>query len=129
MQANQKLIASDGKEIFLFPCDAMYLTPARVPPEHDVLALDFLPRDTNGNKITGMKCYAPFSGTIVYTGADHNFQLYKNARLDCNEFLLQGQYMNVQLIHASFLVHLECVLHHHFLKLNYGLLQCIRLYH
>ena len=75
MQANQKLIASDGKEIFLFPCDAMYLTPARVPPEHDVLALDFLPRDTNGNKITGMKCYAPFSGTIVYTGADHNLIL------------------------------------------------------
>lgn len=75
MQANQKLIASDGKEIFLFPCDAMYLTPARIPPEHDVLALDFLPRDTNGNKITGMKCYAPFSGTIVYTGADHNLIL------------------------------------------------------
>ena len=75
MKANQKLIASDGKEIFLFPCDAMYLTPARVPPEHDVLALDFLPRDTNGNKITGMKCYAPFSGTIVYTGADHNLIL------------------------------------------------------
>jgi len=75
MQANQKLIASDGKEIFLFPCDAMYLTPARIPPEHDVLALDFLPRDANGNKITGMKCYAPFSGTIVYTGADHNLIL------------------------------------------------------
>lgn len=75
MQANQKLVASDGKEIFLFPCEAMYLTPARVPPEHDVLALDFLPYDTSGNRIVGMKCYAPFSGTIVETGNDHNLIL------------------------------------------------------
>ena len=94
MQANQKLIASDGKEIFLFPCDAMYLTPARVPPEHDVLALDFLPRDTKGNKITGMKCYAPFSGTIVYTGADHNLILES----DLNTSGILASFLNLQLI-------------------------------
>lgn len=72
MLANQKMIASDGYEVALFPCEAMYLTPARPIPEHDVLALDFLPRNISGQVITAMPCYAPFSGTIVYTGNDHN---------------------------------------------------------
>ena len=72
MLANQTLRASDGYEVFLFPCEAMYLSPARDPDEHDVLALDFLPYSANGNPIVGMPCYAPFSGTIVYTGNDHN---------------------------------------------------------
>lgn len=72
MRANQRLIASDGKEVALFPCEAMYLTESRVPPEHDVLALDFLPRNTSGERISPMNVYAPFSGTIVYTGNDHN---------------------------------------------------------
>lgn len=75
MRPNQKLVASDGKEVALFPCEALYLTEARDPDEHDVLALDFLPRNTAGQRITAMPCYAPFSGTIVYTGADHNLIL------------------------------------------------------
>ena len=75
MRANQRLIAQDGYEVALFPCEALYLSPARDPDEHDVLALDFLPYDTAGNRITGMYCYAPFSGTIVYTGNDHNLIL------------------------------------------------------
>ena len=72
MLAGQRKVASDGYEVALFPCEAMYLTPARDPDEHDVLALDFLPRDTSGNPISPMNVYAPFSGTIVYTGNDHN---------------------------------------------------------
>ena len=72
MIAGQKLKASDGYEVALFPCEALYLTPARDPDEHDVLALDFLPRTVAGQTITGMKCYAPFTGKIVYTGNDHN---------------------------------------------------------
>lgn len=72
MLAGEKKRASDGYEVALFPCEAMYITPARDPDEHDVLALDFLPRDTSGNKISPMNVYAPFSGTIVYTGNDHN---------------------------------------------------------
>lgn len=75
MRAGQKLKASDGYEVALFPCEALYLSEARDPDEHDVLALDFLPRNTNGNVIVGMPCYAPFSGTIVYTGNDHNLIL------------------------------------------------------
>lgn len=72
MLAGQKKIAPDGYEVALFPCEAMYLTEARNPPEHDVLALDFLPRNTEGARISPMNVYAPFSGSIVYTGADHN---------------------------------------------------------
>lgn len=72
MIANQKLKASDGYEVCLFPCETLYLTEARDPDEHDVLALDFLPYNITGVRITAMPCYAPFSGTIVYTGADHN---------------------------------------------------------
>ena len=75
MTPNQKLVASDGYEVALFPCEALYLTPARDPDEHDVLALDFLPYNISGQRITAMPCYAPFSGTIVYTGADHNLIL------------------------------------------------------
>ena len=72
MRAGQTLVASDGYEVCLFPCEALYLSEARDPDEHDVLALDFLPRNIAGQVITAMPCYAPFSGTIVYTGNDHN---------------------------------------------------------
>ena len=72
MTPNQKMVAQDGYEVFLFPCEALYLSPARDPDEHDVLALDFLPFNISGERITAMPCYAPFSGTIVYTGNDHN---------------------------------------------------------
>lgn len=72
MKPNQKLKDNNGYEIALFPTEAMYLTTARPEPEHDVLGLDFLPRNTSGQVITGMRCYAPFSGILVYTGNDHN---------------------------------------------------------
>lgn len=72
MRAGERIVASDGYEIALFPCEALYLSEARDPDEHDVLALDFLPRNTAGQAITAMPCYAPFSGTLVYTGNDHN---------------------------------------------------------
>lgn len=72
MTPNQKMVAQDGYEVFLFPCEALYLSPARDPDEHDVLALDFLPFNISGERITAMPCYAPFSGTLVYTGNDHN---------------------------------------------------------
>lgn len=75
MLANQKKIATDGYEVALFPCETLYLTPVRDPDEHDVLALDFLPFNIAGQRITAMPCYAPFSGTIVYTGNDHNLIL------------------------------------------------------
>lgn len=98
MRANQKLVAIDGYEVALFPCEAMYLTPARDPDEHDVLALDFLPYDTNGNRITGMNCYAPFTGKIVYTGNDHNCILESDNLVHAPDGTLK--YMRVLVAHS-----------------------------
>ena len=98
MRAGQKLKASDGYEVALFPCEALYLTPARDPDEHDVLALDFLPYDTSGNRITAMKCYAPFSGKIVYTGNDHNLILESDDLVYAPDGTLK--YMRVLVAHS-----------------------------
>ena len=98
MRARQTLVASDGYEVALFPCEALYLTEARNPDEHDVLALDFLPRNTSGQAITGMKCYAPFSGKIVYTGNDHNCILESNNKVHAPDGSLK--YMRVLVAHS-----------------------------
>ena len=89
MIAGQKLKAPDGYEVALFPCEALYLTEAHDPDEHDVLALDFLPRNTSGAVITAMPCYAPFSGTLVYTGNDHNCILESDNKVHMPDGSLQ----------------------------------------
>jgi murein DD-endopeptidase MepM/ murein hydrolase activator NlpD len=50
-------------------------------PEHDVYALDFLPVTSTGVPMTHMPVYAPFTGTIVYTGNDHNCILQSNNKV------------------------------------------------
>ena len=50
MKPLQKLVANDGYEVCLFPCETLYLSEARDPDEHDVLALDFLPYNLSGQK-------------------------------------------------------------------------------
>lgn len=79
MRANQQLVASDGYEVCLFPCECMALNENR--PEHDVYALDFLPVTAQGVPTTKMPVYAPFTGTIVYTGNDHNCILQSNNKV------------------------------------------------
>ena len=98
MRPNQKLVARDGYEVFLFPCEAMYLTTARDPDEHDVLALDFLPFNISGQRITAMPCYAPFSGTIVYTGNDHNLILESDDKVHMPDGSLE--YGRVMVAHS-----------------------------
>lgn len=98
MVAGEKLVAPDGYEVALFPCATLYLSEARDPDEHDVLALDFLPRNTSGQAITGMKCYAPFSGKIVYTGNDHNCILESNDKVHAPDGSLK--YMRVLVAHS-----------------------------
>lgn len=99
MRAGETLVAPDGYEVALFPCEALYLSPARDPDEHDVLALDFLPRSANDQTITGMKCYAPFSGKIVYTGNDHNCILESNDKVHAPDGTLK--YMRVLVAHSE----------------------------
>lgn len=79
MRANQQLVASDGYEVCLFPCECMFLNENR--PEHDVYALDFLPVNSQGAPTTKMPVYASFTGTIVYTGNDHNCILQSNNKV------------------------------------------------
>ena len=99
MVAGEKLVAPDGYEVALFPCDTLYLSPAREPDEHDVLALDFLPRNTSGQTITAMKCYAPFTGKIVYTGNDHNCILQSDDKVHAPDGTLK--YMRVLVAHSE----------------------------
>lgn len=98
MRAGERIVASDGYEVALFPCEALYLSEARDPDEHDVLALDFLPRNTSGQAITGMSCYAPFSGTLVYTGNDHNCILESDDRVHLPDGTLK--YARVLVAHS-----------------------------
>lgn len=99
MRAGQRLVAPDGYEVALFPCETLYLTEARDPDEHSVLALDFLPRNTSGAQITAMPCYAPFSGTIVYTGNDHNAILESDDKVHAPNGELK--YMRVLVAHSE----------------------------
>lgn len=99
MRANETLRGSNGFEVALFPCEAMYISPARDPDyEHSVYALDFLPRDTEGNTISAMKCYAPFTGQIKYTGADHNCILESDNPVNTPSGL---KYMRVLVAHSE----------------------------
>lgn len=99
MRAFERLIAPDGYEVALFPCEALYLTEARDPDEHSVYALDFLPRNALGQSITAMPCYAPFSGKIVYTGSDHNCILESDDLVHAPNGTLK--YMRVLVAHSE----------------------------
>ena len=96
MLANEQKIASDGYEVCLFPAECMYLNVER--GEHDVLALDFRPVNAEGVRITHMPVYAPFTGTIVYTGNDHNCILQSNRKVHTPSGL---KYVRVLVAHSD----------------------------
>lgn len=94
MRANEQKVAADGYEVCLFPAECMYLTQG----EHDVLALDFRPVNAQGVRITHMPVYAPFTGTIVYTGNDHNCILQSNNKVHTPSGL---KYVRVLVAHSD----------------------------
>ena len=96
MQAGERKVASDGYEVCLFPCECMFLNVNR--PEHDVYALDFLPVNAQGVAMTHMPVYAPFTGTIVYTGNDHNCILQSNNKVHTPSGL---KYVRVLVAHSD----------------------------
>lgn len=96
MRANEQKIAADGYEVCLFPAECMYLNVER--GEHDVYALDFRPVNAQGVRITHMPCYAPFTGTIVYTGNDHNCILQSNNKVHTPSGL---KYVRVLVAHSD----------------------------
>lgn len=98
MRANEQKIASDGYEVCLFPLEVMYLTASRDPDEHDVLALDFLPRTAQGALTSRVPVYAPFTGTIVFRGNnDHNCILQSNNKVHTPQGL---KYVRVLVAHS-----------------------------
>lgn len=95
MRAGEQKIASDGYEVCLFPCECMFLNVNR--PEHDVYALDFLPVNAQGAPMTRMPVYAPFTGTIIYTGNDHNCIIQSNNKVHTPSGL---KYVRVVVAHS-----------------------------
>jgi hypothetical protein len=67
MRPLQRLLDSLGNEVCLFPMEYLHLSQG----EHSLYALDFLGWNSLG-RVYNCPCYAPFSGTVVYTGNDHN---------------------------------------------------------
>lgn len=67
MTPGQRLYDRDGNEVCLFPLEYLHLSQG----EHQQYAMDFLGWNANG-RVYDCPCYAPFSGSVVYTGNDHN---------------------------------------------------------
>lgn len=71
MKPLQRLFDTNGNEVCLFPLEYLYLSTARDPAEHQLYAMDFWGWNLLG-RVYDCPCYAPFSGSVVYTGNDHN---------------------------------------------------------
>lgn len=78
MQPNQRMLDSQGNEVCLFPLEYLHLSQG----EHQLYAMDFLGWGPNG-RIYDCPCYAPFSGSVVYTGNDHNMIYWSDAPVRC----------------------------------------------
>ena len=76
MQPLQRLWDSNGNEVCLFPLEYMNISN----PEHSLYAIDFLGWNSLG-RVYNCPCYAPFSGSVVYTGNDHNMIYWSTNRV------------------------------------------------
>ena len=74
MIRGQRLFDSQGNEVCLFPLEYMYISNG----PHNLKAIDFLGWNTQG-RVYNCECYAPFSGSVVYTGNDHNMIYWSNS--------------------------------------------------
>lgn len=71
MKPLERLFDDQGNEVCLFPMEYLYLSTARNPAEHQLYAMDFFGWNALG-RVNDCPCYAPFTGSVVYTGQDHN---------------------------------------------------------
>ena len=67
MQYLERKFDMFGNEVVLFPMEYLYVSQG----EHQQYAIDFLGWGSFG-RVFNSPCYAPFSGSVVYTGNDHN---------------------------------------------------------
>ena len=76
MYAGQRLIASDGYEVALFPMADMYLTQGEYGSISHDLAMDFQGW-SNGQRVYQCPYYAPFSCTCVASGGSgENYRIF-----------------------------------------------------
>lgn len=67
MRPLQRLFDNTNHEVCLFPLEYLHVSQG----EHQQYAIDFLGWNALG-RVYNCPCYAPFSGSVVYTGNDHN---------------------------------------------------------
>ena len=82
MQPLERLFDDSNNEVALFPLEYLYLSTARDPAEHQLLAMDFWGWNSLG-RVYDCPCYAPFSGSVVYTGNDHNMIYWSSSPVRC----------------------------------------------
>lgn len=76
MKPGEKIKNPSGNEIILFPME--YMMTSQGP--HREEAWDFLGWNANG-RVNNCPCYAPFSGSVVYTGNDHNMIYWSDEKV------------------------------------------------
>lgn len=76
MQPLQRLFDSTNHEVVLFPMEYIHVSQT----EHQLYAIDFLGWNSLG-RVYNCPCYAPFSGSVVYTGSDHNMIYWSSSQV------------------------------------------------
>lgn len=76
MQPLQRLFDSTNHEVALFPMEYLHVSQL----EHQQYAIDFLGWNALGRRYD-CPCYAPFSGSVVYTGNDHNMIYWSSSEV------------------------------------------------
>ena len=76
MEPLERLFDYEGNEVCLFPLEFMNVSN----PEHQEYAIDFLGWGDFG-RVFDCPLYAPFSGSIEYTGNDHNLILWSTNKV------------------------------------------------
>ena len=76
MQQLQRQFDNTGHEVCLFPLEYMNISQG----EHQQYAIDFLGWNALG-RVYDCPCYAPFSGSVVYTGNDHNMIYWSSSQV------------------------------------------------
>lgn len=78
MRAGETLRDNNNNEVCLFPLEYLHISQG----EHQQYAIDFLGWGANG-RVYDCPCYAPFSGSVVYTGNDHNMIFWSTNPVHC----------------------------------------------
>ena len=94
MRPLERLFDNLGNEVCLFPLEYMQVSNT----EHQLYAIDFLGWNSLG-RVYDCPCYAPFSGSVVYTGNDHNMIYWSSNHVRCADNTLSN--LSVLVAHSN----------------------------